>query len=155
MRAEKIINVTEKIDVQLEGITLLSAEEYKQMRCHIPKTDCRWWWLRSPGNYSNLAAYVDLDGDVRIHGNSVIYSNVAVRPALKISNLTSANLIPGDKIIVAGQNWTVISDTYAIADDAIGTHCFREDWRAKDANMYEKSDVKKYIEDWAIKEGIC
>lgn len=43
-------------------------------------TECCWWWLRSPGDYSNYAAYVDIDGDV--YDRDVDRSNYAVRPAL-------------------------------------------------------------------------
>jgi hypothetical protein len=43
-----------------------------------------WWWLRSPGNISSLAAYVDPYVDVDGYGNNVNRSNYAVRPALWI-----------------------------------------------------------------------
>ncbi len=43
-----------------------------------------WWWLRSPGNISNLAAYVDPDGYVYDNGYNVGYSGHAVRPAMWI-----------------------------------------------------------------------
>ena len=40
-----------------------------------------WWWLRSPGNYSDLAARVGLDGYIFRRGDCVSRSDVAVRPA--------------------------------------------------------------------------
>ena len=43
-----------------------------------------WWWLRSPGEIQNFAAYVDRDGDVSELGNFVNYATGAVRPALWI-----------------------------------------------------------------------
>lgn len=43
-----------------------------------------WWWLRSPGNLSYNAAYVDYDGFVTNYGNSVDVGIGAVRPALWI-----------------------------------------------------------------------
>ena len=45
-----------------------------------------WWWLRSPGCFSNRAAYVLDDGSVNTIGSRVINSNCfpAVRPALWI-----------------------------------------------------------------------
>ena len=42
------------------------------------------WWLRSPGNYSNGAAYVLDGGIIRDDGNYVI-SYYGVRPALWIN----------------------------------------------------------------------
>ena len=52
------------------------------------KTDGRatcWWWLRSPGNNSDVAAYVSTDGSVYYHGCLVDYGNGPVRPALWIN----------------------------------------------------------------------
>ncbi len=44
-----------------------------------------WWWLRSPGRSSDLAAYVDYDGSVDAYGYYVDYVYAAVRPALWIN----------------------------------------------------------------------
>ena len=41
-----------------------------------------WWWLRSPGDESLLAAYVDCDGRVNVNGRAISHANDAVRPAL-------------------------------------------------------------------------
>ncbi len=46
--------------------------------------NCRWW-LRSPGNNSNYAAFVDYDGCVYGSGYYVTYDENAVRPALWIN----------------------------------------------------------------------
>ena len=40
-----------------------------------------WWWLRSPGYVSNLAAYVYAGGCIELHGLYVNILKVAVRPA--------------------------------------------------------------------------
>lgn len=44
-----------------------------------------WWWLRSPGISSNLAADVNDDGYVDFYGNFGYIDNYAVRPALWIN----------------------------------------------------------------------
>ena len=44
-----------------------------------------WWWLRSPGIYSNRTVYADYDGVVIINGNYVDYDYYAIRPALWIN----------------------------------------------------------------------
>ena len=44
-----------------------------------------WWWLRSPGDDSNYAAYVYNDGSVDYDGSNVLSSSVAVRPAMWIN----------------------------------------------------------------------
>ena len=41
-----------------------------------------WWWLRSPGVFSDYAALVITDGDVHGYGRNVDGSGVSVRPAL-------------------------------------------------------------------------
>ena len=51
-----------------------------------------WYWLRSPGDYSSLAALVDYGGDVIRLGSYVHDTEVGVRPALRLdlnSNLWS------------------------------------------------------------------
>ena len=50
-----------------------------------------WWWLRSPGDYSNFAAVVCCSGWVDRDGYAVGYENGGVRPALHL-NLSSSNL---------------------------------------------------------------
>lgn len=44
-----------------------------------------WWWLRSPGDIQNYAAYVYIYGSVFYRGDYVHYAHDAVRPALWIN----------------------------------------------------------------------
>ena len=44
-----------------------------------------WWWLRSPGLYSDYAAIVSNVGSVSSGGYLVSYGDVAVRPALWVN----------------------------------------------------------------------
>lgn len=47
-----------------------------------------WWWLRSPGKYTDLAAYVyfgSFNGSVYFYGNNVGSDDGSVRPALWIN----------------------------------------------------------------------
>gem|GEM_PF-4518876 len=52
-----------------------------------------WWWLRSPGGHGALAAFVDINGVVRVHGFSVNGGTYGggVRPALWL-NLESTTM---------------------------------------------------------------
>lgn len=77
-----------------------------------------------------------------------------VRPALQIPDLESFNLRIGDRFILVGEQWVVISKDKALCDRIIGKMPFREDWKAPDANDYEKSDVKIWLEKWAVERGI-
>jgi len=144
MKAEKMIRIIEPIDIEINGITLLSIEEYEACKYIIPNINF-WWWLRSPGYSSINAANVSNVGNVSDFGNYVNYDDRAVRPALIYE---SSNLQIGDKIKIVGYNWTVISDSMILCDDVVGFTYFRKDWRANDANDYEKSDIKKWLNDW-------
>ena len=139
-------------DIDVTGITLLSVGEYVQFRENI--SNHSWWWLRSSiYKSSERAACVDICGNIDSDGCCVEYETLFARPALIIK---SSHLEIGSKIMVANRLWTVISDRYALCDKGIGWHCFREDWKAKDANDYEASDIKKYIENWwaeQVKKG--
>lgn len=143
-----------KEPLKVTGITLLSVEEYEKAMEYIPMV-YGWWWLRSPGLYNNRAAGVITDGSVYMYGFSVDMATHIVRPALLISNLDSLNLKPGDRIIDFYYfDWTVIPGNMVLCDTGIGQHCFREDWMVSGANDYEKSDVKKWLEDWAKERWI-
>ena len=75
MNAEKIITTTEPIDLDIQGITLLSIDEAKQLpRKVLAASD--WWWLRSPGYYSIDAAFVHFGGYVYGLGIYVISTSV-------------------------------------------------------------------------------
>ena len=129
------------------GVTLLTVDEAKSLsRDQRLVEDI--WWLRSPGYIDYEAACVfGTDGLVYGLGYNVSWK-LGVRPALQIANLESSNLGLGDSFGFAGYTWTIISNDKALCDDVIGYSVFREDWEAEDANNYEASDVKKYLERW-------
>lgn len=63
----------------------------------------RRWWLRSPGDVSNDAAYVDSDGQVTASGHAVYDDYNAARPALhlnlsSISSWSYAGTVPSDDV---------------------------------------------------------
>lgn len=154
MKIERKIREEVIESLKVIGITLLSVEEYMAAKAHIMPIN-GWWWLRSPGCNSGSAAYVMSDGGVNSYGYFVRGAHGVVRPALLIQNLNFFKLKPGDRILnYAKHGWTVISDTMALCDDGIGKHCFHEDWETQEANDYEKSDVKRFLESWAAKNGI-
>lgn len=143
MKAYKKIVKWEDVDIEIKDITLLSTEAYEACKDIVP--NIAQWWLRSPGNNCITAASVDCDGNIYYIGRSVYGGDRAVRPALIFK---SSNFQIGDKIKVVGYDWTVISDNMMLCDDVIGHTYFRKDWRAEDANVYEKSDIKKWLEKW-------
>lgn len=152
MIAEKIITTTQKIDVDVIGITLLSAEEVKKVDKRTISVD-ESWWLRSPGSGDYYAMCVFDAGFIDGNGFDV-YDELGVRPSLQISDLESFNLRIGDRFALAGEQWVVISKDKALCDRIIGKAPFRKNLKAPDANDYEKSDVKIWLENWALERGI-
>lgn len=155
MKITKQITIEKEIDVQISEITLLSKEEYSFAEEVIRPID-GWWWLRSPGYSQDNAALVRYAGS--LSSTYVGNDSGCVRPALRIRNPKSSNLKVGDKLQVAGYVWTIVLGTadkfVALCDDSIGTIAFRYDWKADDANDFEKSDVKRYLNEWAEQKGI-
>ncbi|MDR1136146.1 MAG: DUF6273 domain-containing protein [Clostridiales Family XIII bacterium] len=67
------------------------SDEYSNERVGKYDDIGAWWWLRSPGHSSDLAAYVHDDGELIIYGSIVYYADVGVRPVfwlnLEIENI--------------------------------------------------------------------
>ena len=133
------------IDIDIQEITLLSEKEYEAAREHIKPIE-HLWWLRSPGYSDIQVAFVDHDGFVNAYGYYVD-ATVSVRPALRM-NGKSNNLKLGDRLHYGGYDWTFISENLALCDTEFCKMNFREDWKAKDANVWEVSDIKKSLDDW-------
>lgn len=142
MKVKKKITTYEEIELDITGATLLTTEEAKVLRDRL-RTYHDWWWLRSPDYHSVKAAIAYKDG----YG-VVSDDDVAVRPILEIYNLESSNLKIGDRFEFGEKEFEVISNNKAFCTSDIGHHCFRTDWETSDTNDYEKSDVKKFIDEW-------
>ena len=132
--------------------TLLSIEEYEKYGEMIPPVEVppveEDWFLRSAGIIDNTAAVVcGENGHVEDYGYSVNFE-FGVRPVLQISNPESMNLESGDTFPFGKQTFTYLGEGLAICNDCIGKCVFRERRKASNANDYEKSDVKKYVDDW-------
>lgn len=152
MKARKLTGNEEDIEIQFSGITLLSEEEYIADQGIIPSNGEWWWWLRSPDNVPPYVAFVKPGGYVRYMACDV--GLMCVRPALYILNTKTAKLEREDRFEMAGRRWTVLSNDLAICDDPVGQTCFKEFDGVETTNDYDKSDVKKWLHDWAEKEGI-
>lgn len=147
MKIEKIVQVVQELYIDINGITLLSVEEYEACKANIKPIEYGWW-LCPHGNYDDVAAFVyGDDGYVHDHGHYVFFMH-GVRPALKISK--SNNLQIGDRFGFGGKAWTIVGDGLALADEAFCQMAFRKDWEAEDASVYEASDIKKYLDEWLV-----
>jgi len=151
MKAYKQIITTEPIDIQISEVTLLSEEEYEYAKDIIPSIN-EWWWLRSPGYTQLTAASVHYGGS--LSSSHVSSDRGCVRPALRFCNLEASNLRIEDKFELAGYKWTIISPELAICDDVVGQSWFQKDWRVEDANIYENSDIKRWLSNWVKERGL-
>lgn len=145
MKLKAIRKTEEEVSLKITGATLLSIEEAEALPNYLRRYHNCWWWLQSPGYGSDHTAVVGSYGSVFGSGNYVCYDNGVVRPALKIKN---SNLKIGDSIFFGDKEFEIISEELAFCKSDIGNHCFREKWKAKDANDYEKSDVKRFVDKW-------
>lgn len=147
MKVRRDMNKINDIDkVNIKGIKLLNFNEYKGLIGKIPFTDS-YWWLNTPNNKPYEVGYINTAGALEYQGVS---NHFGVRPAL-ICELAEG-VKQGDKLQIAGHNWTVISDTLIHCDEVIGHTPFREDFFAEDANNYETSDIKQWVDNWYQQE---
>lgn len=132
------------VNIDITDITLLSIEEYEVAKDNIPSVD-GWWWLRSPNCFSLYATCVRPGGGVNGNGHIVNGYYIGVRPAIRI-NPKSVDLQIGDKVRLKGFTWTYVSEGILLCDSIITQMPFRKDWKAEDANRYEASDIKAYLD---------
>ncbi len=148
-----IKEIEEKV-LDIREVTLLSTDEVKSAENNISGISASTeggWWLRSPGYFVDVAAYVHYDGDVCDEGTPV-NRNLGVRPALRIDNLASNDLQIGDKIEVADHTWTVVLDDMALCDDIVAHSPFNK--RRESENNYASSDIKRFVGNWAREHDI-
>ncbi|MBR6271392.1 MAG: hypothetical protein IKR26_04490 [Lachnospiraceae bacterium] len=139
--------IKREIDVNIEGITLLSIEEAEELPQTVRVCE-ESWWLRTPGDGSDCAAVVRSGGSVDYIGYDVYDCFAAVRPALKIANIKAYRPYE-DKLEVFRINWIYIGDNLWLAEEPIFHSEFDEE-----SNNYEKSEIKKELEDWLKKREI-
>ena len=72
-------------DVEVtDKVWLLSVKEAEKLPLKIREFDDDWYWLRSPGDYSYIAATVYDDGSVDSYGGHVNNDSGGVRPAMRV-----------------------------------------------------------------------
>ena len=129
--------------IEINGATLLSTTDAKNLLTRTQREYNNWWWLRSAGGSSDYACGVISGGYYDLYRTSD--TDGGVRPALKI-NLHSSNLKVGDRFTLGMWDFEIISDTLAFMyKQDIGTQPFSKDGRTND---YEQSDIKTYVDRW-------
>lgn len=130
------------MEVTISGATLLSREEYLG-NMDIISTKLLWFWLRDGSkkefDLASAVYYRDILGFYEVE------SAFNVVPALYLKD---SNLSLGTKITYAGESFTVLRNNTAICDRPVIKMAFREDYWSEDANNYDYSDVRGWLESW-------
>ena len=135
--------ITELKNIEIEGITLLSEEEFRAYNDFIPNIS-RKWWLRTL-NYEDPVRAKVVDEKSVVSYPTCISVFIRVRPAL-IIDFNPDDFKPGNVFEFRDKTWTIISCYLAICNDDIGDYCFND--ASRETNEYETSDIKKHIEQW-------
>lgn len=138
--------IIKESDLDILGATLLTKEEAEQLPERLKKYD-DWWWLKSPSRYSDGAMYVSTSCCISYKG---VLSVGKVRPVLVISSLESSGLKIGDTFNFRDKKFEIISNDKAFCLGDIGHCAFRQ---GLGFNVYEKSSIKRYVDEW-FKESI-
>ena len=124
---------------------LLTVEEAEKLSQKLRKYKY-WWWLRSPGHSSYVAAFAYSSGSISDCGYSVSVDDGAIRPALRITNLNDYKV--GSLFKFGGQWFEIVDENTAFCVNDIGTHRFDDE-----TCDYDESEIKKYIDDWFNKNN--
>ena len=143
VNARKTITIAKEVDLDIIEATLLTITEVRKLPERLKIYDD--WWLKTPGSYSCYVAFVNYNGVVDY---DISCCDFMVRPALVISNLDAFNLQIGDTFVFGRSEFEIITNSKALCSTWIEISPFREDWKADDANDYEKSDIKKIVDEW-------
>lgn len=128
--------------VKVKGITIPSIEECSRIPYGLMKYENRWW-LRSAGQENNFVAVADGDGAIFEYGCQIGRLDISVRPALL---LEESNLPNGWRFNLYGKEWEVVDKDYAFCCGDIGRASFDVEKRGFNANDWETSALKKYVE---------
>jgi len=150
MKVKNIFRIiAREANLEIAEARLLTVEEAKKLPNRL-RIYPRWWWLKTRGILSDSVTVVTKFGYINENGVDTAFDKGAVRPALEISNLELSNLRIGDTFEFGYRRFEIISDNRAFCLEDIGegyfNHCIEGE--LDDFNDYEKSDIKKYVDEW-------
>lgn len=129
-------------DINIQGATLLSAEEYSE---YMHLISSRNMWLRSHDTVGPCSHFVTASGFV---ASKSVNEYLNVSPAL-IIDLKSSILKPGDTFEFGNHEFVILSNKIAQCNGDIGECAFKEYENLDiDTNNYSLSDIKQYIDNW-------
>ena len=144
--AENDIRKTGRLSrITVEGLTLLTAEEFHTGQKYIKPVDGKWWWLKTPGTTQYDVMCVDLNGNIYANGMSINNPLNYVRPAMHFR--TEGSLNPGESFVFGGYDWTVIAPGLALSDTLFCRMSYRRDTRTAYTNRYSTSDIRAFLDE--------
>ena len=138
-------DMEDEVYLVVKAITLLSADEANELTDKIRDVSRRWW-LKSPGAFSDFAAFVRVDGSVSDTGDFVGNEEIGVRPVLVIEYLDSLKLVLYQKLEIFDKDWLYIGNNRALSKDVL--FCQKFD---KASNDYEGSEIERCLDKWLEK----
>ena len=143
------IVATKEVEFDIAEVTILSVDEASRLKPEQLQTG-DYWWLRQQNPDPNWVFAVDPHGNIE---RSTQKRYNGVRPVMKLTNIKG--LVCGDKFVAGLEHWTMLSDDLALCDREVGKCFFRASGGAyKTGTWYEKSDLKRWLENWALEKGI-
>ena len=122
-----------------------------------------WWLNAGNSNAAEYTRYVSVVHNFKVDRyNGPTNAMLKVRPALTLNSSILANVAGrrvGDLVRFADMMWIIITGTFVVCEDCIGSSPFNKDWKSPYAQYYTnipnpeggtalKSTVKQYIDDW-------
>lgn len=145
MKVKRVVTLEDDITIKSAG--LLSKFQAEACLLKEARSYGANWCLNTPGCCSHYISFVDRHGDIRADGDYTI-GKYALRPSLNI-DISSTSFKVGDVFLFGGEEFKILAPNVAWMYKAdIGEFAFRNDWQARDANIYEVSDAKKIIDEW-------
>lgn len=156
--AQKEIKTYKNIDIHIDGIRLLTKKEYDfikdkyEIKNVYKNESYKQYWLQTPYPKSTNFVYtVWYDREAFNITATPTDDKIGVRPVLDYSytsNLIQDEIDIGDKIILFGYTWTILSYSSILCDEIVGITYFRKDASLDNSNIYEESDIRKWLENW-------
>lgn len=153
MKVNKLI--TQELDIQIDGVTLLSVDEYEAVKVSSGVNPLPEDWFLMPHD-KRLPLAVGLFYD-EYENRPVRYveypfERAEIRPVLIFSGCPE--LKQGDRFVLFGKAWTVIFEGKALCQESIGSCFYRDMEDCEDGDpsrnyfLYENSNIEAILEGW-------
>lgn len=151
MKANKLI--TQEFDIQIDGVTLLSVDEYEVVKEKVNPLSEDWFLMPYDKRLPLAVGLFYDDYDTRpIRYVEYPVERAEIRPVLIFSGCPELNT--GDRFVLFGKAWLVISEGKALCQESIGGCFYRDMDDCEEGNtsennfLYENSKAKVILDGW-------